>query len=445
MTTYQQPLPLPARGSRPLRGGRAEHPVDAGLWPDVARVPNCSPARLAVGRAIVERALRRLPLTVRLAPARALLNAPASPSSSGAARVLGTGGPLIEVHDPDAFLRRIAVGGLVGFGESYQAGEWDAPDLAGALTVLAEQLTELVPAPLQRLRRLWALRHPAERRNTPTGSRANIRAHYDLSNELFATFLDPSLTYSAAVFDRLPAVWDDLHAAQLRKIDHLLDLAGVGPGTRVLEIGTGWGELALRAAGRGATVVSLTLSAEQRELAQRRVREAGVADAVEIRLEDYRESSGRFDAVVSVEMIEAVGVEFWPEYFRTIDARLAPGGRAALQAITMPDDRLRATADTYTWIQKYIFPGGMLPSLESVDRTTRAHTALRLTGSRRYGPHYAETLRLWRERFTERADEVAALGFDEVFRRMWALYLAYSEAGFRSGYLDVRQLLLTRA
>ena len=161
-------------------------------------------------------------------------------------------------------------------------------------------------------------------------------------------------------------------------------------------------------------------------------------------LRDYRQLTGRYDAVVSVEMIEAVGAEFWPAYFRTLDRLLAPGGRAALQAITMPHDRMLATRHTYTWIQKYIFPGGFLPSVEAVSDTAGDGTALRLARHDGFGPHYAETLRLWRERFTERAPEVEALGFDATFRRMWTFYLAYSEAGFRSGYLDVRQLLLTR-
>ncbi|SCE17412.1 cyclopropane-fatty-acyl-phospholipid synthase [Streptomyces sp. BpilaLS-43] len=277
----------------------------------------------------------------------------------------------------------------------------------------------------------------------PPGARANISHHYDLSNDLFALFLDETLSYSAAVFRGFPAEHDLLPAAQHRKIDRLLDLAGVGPGTELLEIGTGWGELAVRAAARGARVTTLTLSREQRELARERIREAGHQDRVDVRLLDYREATGRYDAVVSVEMIEAVGEEFWPEYFRTLERCLAPGGRVALQAITMPDDRMRASRSTYTWIHKYIFPGGTLPSTEALDQVTTAHTGLRTRRRDSYGTHYAETLRLWRERFTERAEEVDALGFDAVFRRMWTFYLAYSEAGFRSGYLDVQQILLT--
>ncbi|WP_439654464.1 class I SAM-dependent methyltransferase [Streptacidiphilus neutrinimicus] len=404
--------------------------IDPRRWADVVRVPASSPLRTAVARAVITRALRSLPLRVQMGD-----------------QVLGRGGPLLRVHDPEAFTARLAADGLIGFGESYQAGEWDAPDLPGALTVMAEQLTTLVPPSLQRLRRLWERRQPSGA-NGEAASRENIRAHYDLSNELFRLFLDDSLSYSSAVFGQLPARWEQLEQAQHAKIDRLLDLAGVGPGSRVLEIGTGWGELCIRAARRGATVLSLTLSTEQLELARDRVRAAGCADAVEIRLQDYRRldpvRDGRFDAVVSVEMVEAVGVEFWPVYFRTLDAMLAPDGRVALQAITMPHDRLLATRRTYTWIHKYIFPGGMLPSNEAVDEVTRTRTSLRVRSSEGFGAHYAETLRLWRERFTAHAERVAELGFDEAFRRMWTLYLAYSEAGFRSGYLDVRQILLTR-
>ncbi|MFF4784056.1 class I SAM-dependent methyltransferase [Streptomyces griseorubiginosus] len=403
-------------------------PADAARWPDIVAVPRPSRPRDTVTAALVRRALRGLPLRARLA-------------GSGD---VGLGGPVLQVHDPAAFHARIGTGGLVGFGESYMAGEWDAPDLVAALTVLAAHAADLIPAPLQRLRGLWAPRHPHEERNTPDGSRANISRHYDLSNDLFALFLDDTLSYSSAVFRGFPASWDLMAAAQHRKIDRLLDLADVGAGTRLLEIGTGWGELALRAAARGARVTSLTLSAEQRSLALQRVRAAGLEDRVSVELCDYREATGQYDAVVSVEMIEAVGAEFWPVYFRTLDARLAPGGRVALQAITMPHARMLASRDTFTWIHKYVFPGGLIPSTEAIEHTARDHTALRLARRDAFGAHYAETLRLWRERFTERADEVAALGFDETFRRLWTFYLAYSEAGFRSGYLDVQQYLFTK-
>ncbi|MCQ4198061.1 cyclopropane-fatty-acyl-phospholipid synthase family protein, partial [Streptomyces parvulus] len=382
----------------------------------------------AAAAAVVRRALGRLPLRVRFA----------------GGDTVGLGGPLVEVHDPDAFHARIGAQGLIGFGESYMAGEWDAPDLVGALGVLAANAADLVPRPLQRLRRLWHQRQPAALRNTPEGARSNISSHYDLSNDLFALFLDETLSYSSAVFLGFPARRESLAAAQQRKIDRLLDLAEVHDGTRLLEIGTGWGELALRAAARGAHVTSLTLSREQRDRALERAREAGLSDRVRVELRDYREERGTYDAVVSVEMIEAVGAEFWPVYFRALDDRLAPGGRAALQAITLPHDRMTASRSTHTWIQKYVFPGGLIPSTEAIETTVRDHTGLHVARRDGFGAHYAETLRLWRERFTERAAEVGALGFDETFRRLWTFYLAYSEAGFRAAYLDVQQYLFTK-
>jgi cyclopropane-fatty-acyl-phospholipid synthase len=257
------------------------------------------------------------------------------------------------------------------------------------------------------------------------------------------------MTYSSALFepgaDGSPAAADRLLGqAQRRKIDRLLDEARVGPGGRLLEIGTGWGELAIQAARRGATVRTVTISAAQHELAARRVAEAGLADRVSVELRDYREVDGEYDAICSVEMIEAVGDRYWDTYFARLDQLLAPGGRVALQAITMPHERMMASRRTYTWIQKYIFPGGLIPSVTAIEDSL-SRTSLRVTGRHDFGEHYAETLRIWRDRFSARGDEVAALGFDDVFRRMWLFYLCYAEAGFRAGYLNVSQLTVSRA
>jgi cyclopropane-fatty-acyl-phospholipid synthase len=218
----------------------------------------------------------------------------------------------------------------------------------------------------------------------------------------------------------------------------------VGLGTKVLEIGTGWGALAIRAAQRGATVTTITLSAEQAALAQQRVEDAGVAGRVDIRICDYREIDGEYDAVVSVEMIEAVGEQYWPAYFSSLERVLAPGGRVGIQAILLEHDRMLATRDQYTWIHKYIFPGGALPSLEAIDDVVAKHTGLRVVDTAAFGQDYAATLRAWRTRFDAHACEVDALGFDQRFRRMWDFYLAYCEAGFATGYLDVAQLVLSR-
>jgi len=394
--------------------------------------------RARIARVVVARIVRRIPVRVEL-PDGSVLGGSEAPDDA----------PVIQVVRPAAFFGRMGDQPKIGFGEAYMAGDWQpAPgtDLGVALTPFAERIATAVPRPLQRLRTLVEQRVPRGQRNTPTGSRRNIEAHYDLSNDLFTAFLDPSLSYSSALFDDArPLADQSLEEAQLRKVDAALDLAAVRAGIRVLEIGTGWGTLAIRAAQRGAHVTTLTLSREQAALAQQRVREAGVAHLVDIRLQDYREAEGTYDAVVSVEMIEAVGDEYWPTYFATIDRLLAPGGTAAVQAILMSHERYLATRRSFSWIQKHIFPGGIIPSLRAIETTTAEHTSLRVVQTRHFGTHYAETLRRWRATFLAGWPQVATLGFDATFRRMWELYLAYSEAGFNAGYLDVAQIRLQRA
>jgi cyclopropane-fatty-acyl-phospholipid synthase len=402
--------------------------VDATRWPDVAKVPSGPISALSakVATNLLHRAAQRLPL--RLAYPDGSVIGAADPTL-----------PTLVLHDPDRLARRIGHSGLIGFGESYMAGEWTSTDLAGVLTAFATSVADLVPRTLQRMRPIALARQPRTQHNSRDQAKRNISDHYDLSNELFAQFLDETMTYSSALFAQLPANRDSLADAQRRKIDRLLDCAQVRPGSRVLEIGTGWGELCLRAAARGAQVRSVTLSAEQQRLAQHRVAAARLSDRVDIDLCDYRDVEGRYDAVVSIEMIEAVGYAFWPTYFKTLDSLVVPGGRVAIQAITMPHSRMLASRNTHTWIQKYIFPGGLLPSTEAILGITERHTSLRTVDMFSLRGHYAETLRLWRERFVKRRNTVSALGFDDVFHRMWELYLAYSEAGFRSGYLDVYQ------
>lgn len=409
--------------------------IDASRWPGIAQVRTDTRARVAgaVADRLFRRAASRLDVWVEYPDGTVV-------GSDETGRIL----PRMIIHRPEEFARRLGTGGLVGFGESYMAGDWASPEPAAVLTPFATAAATLVPRPLQWLRPLVTAKHPAAERNTPENTRSNISRHYDLSNELFELFLDRTMSYSSALFDEPPAQWADLAAAQHRKIDRLLDAAQVGPGTRLLEIGTGWGELSLRAAARGAQVRSVTLSREQQLLARRRVADAGLSDSVQIDLLDYRAVTGDYDAIVSVEMIEAVGFDYWPTYFRTLDRLLIPGGRVALQAITMPHDRMLASRNTYTWVHKYIFPGGLLPSVEAIDAVTRRETSLRVVDRFAMGAHYAETLRLWRERFAARAAQVTELGFDDVFRRMWEFYLAYSEAGFRGGYLDVQQFVFDK-
>ncbi|WGY02286.1 class I SAM-dependent methyltransferase [Nocardioides sp. QY071] len=411
-------------------------------WPGLAPVPEGGlSARIA--ERLFRAAVARRNVTVRLR------------RPDGTVEQLGLGGPAVVVHRPAELFARVGRDKLIGFGEAYLTGAWAEDGVPGDgvlgefLTVLAADIADLVPRSLQRLRGVVSPRLPRSHRGTRENTQANVAHHYDLSNDLFAAFLDPTLSYSSALFDDLAtALSEDFAAAQHRKIDRLLDRAGVTTGTRLLEIGTGWGELAIRAAARGASVRSITLSVEQQALAQERIAAAGCADRVDVDLCDYRalldEPAAAYDAVVSVEMIEAVGREFWPSYFRTIDHALAPGGRVAIQAITLPHDRMLATGSTHTFITKYIFPGGALPSVRAIDDVTRRHTALRITDDLAMGRHYAPTLQRWDRAFLAARERVADLGFDATFVRMWHFYLEYCRAGFAADYIDVHQLVLAR-
>jgi cyclopropane-fatty-acyl-phospholipid synthase len=389
--------------------------------------PPRQPARARIARVLFERAVSGLERLEVIAPdGRPLRHQP--------------GAPRMEIRS-DAFFHRLAASGKIGFGEAYVAAEWAADDLAGVLSAFAERLSHLVPGPLQRLRRIYEPLQPHVERNTPAGARANIARHYDLSNDLFAAFLDETMTYSCAVFE--PG--DSLADAQRRKYAAICDLAGIGEGDHVLEIGTGWGGMAMHAAStRGCRVTSITISREQKQLAEQRVRAAGLERQVEILPCDYRQMRGHFDRIVSIEMFEAVGEEYWPGYFAACDRLLAPGGRMALQTITMPDDRYRASRRSYTWVHKYIFPGGLIPSERAIAAALERGSRLRVSSATEIGHHYPATLRAWRERFLARFEEVRGLGFDDTFRRTWEFYLAYCEAGFRHGAIGDVQLVLER-
>lgn len=397
-------------------------------WPAIAHTPK-TPVKARIAKAIMRPAVDRLPVRLTF--------------PDGASWGSGTaGGPEMHLVRPTAFFSRLGNGTKIGFGEAYMAGDWTAgpgTDLADLLSPFAARLSNLVPQPLQRLRRLVDDKLPHHERNSINGSRSNIERHYDLSNDLFAQFLDPTMSYSAAWFG---AHNESLETAQNRKMDAILDYAEVGEGTRVLEIGSGWGALAIRAAKRGAKVTTITISQEQAALARDRFEQEGVD--VDLQLIDYREVRGEFDAIVSVEMIEAVGEEYWPTYFATIDRLLAPGGKVSIQAITMAHHRYLATRNSYGWIQKYIFPGGLIPSLDAINKSLTDHTTLELTSQRSLGKHYAKTLRQWRNNFNANWPAINAQGFDETFRRMWEFYLAYCEAGFATGYLNVHQVQIAR-
>ena len=395
---------------------------DSARRPTVERVPSGPVA--AASAFVADRLLRR---TVSRLPLRVVY-------PDGTQRGGGEAeSPVLVVNNPDRLNRRLGRHGLVGFGESFMAAEWESTDLVGVLTALAPTLS---------LAALRGPRRPRPGSSQPTRAEAmrTIAAHYDdLSSDLFIEFLDETMTYSSAWFDRLPATWSDLADAQRRKIDRLLDAARVGPGTRLLEIGSGWGELSIRAAARGAKVRSVTPSEQQRWLARQRAAAAGKSDRVRIEVCDYHDIAGCYDAVISVEMVEAVGHRSWSDFLCALEGTVKPGGRVVLQSVAMPHAQMLAGRNRQTWTQKYIFPGGQIPSAKALLETAERRTTLRPTDMVSLGEHYAETLRMWRERFMQRRKTLGHIGFDDVFARMWELYLASREAGFRSGNLNVYQ------
>lgn len=358
-------------------------------------------------------------------------------------------GPEAELHLLDArFPARFVAGGRLAWGEGYVDRVWDTPDLRSVLALGSANEVHwqrmLDGRPL--VRRVAWLLHQL-RFNSRGGSRRNIAAHYDLGNDFYALWLDSGMTYSSALFSGADRT---LEAAQDRKMAALLDGLRLAPGQRLLEIGCGWGGLAEYAARRyGVSVVAVTISREQAEAARIRIAQAGLQDRVEIRLQDYRDIQGSFDALASVEMLEAVGRRWWPTWFRTVHDRLVPGGRAAIQVITIADDRFDDYCSTADFIQRHVFPGGMLLSNRTLDREA-GRAGLAIERTRDFGASYARTLRLWDERFQAAWPSIKALprplerAFDERFRRLWHYYLCYCEAGFQAGLTDVRQLHLVR-
>jgi cyclopropane-fatty-acyl-phospholipid synthase len=348
----------------------------------------------------------------------------------------------LRVHDMAA-VTRILRGGDTGAGEAYMDGLWSSPDLP-ALAKLASVNREAlaltggwwrIPAKLGK-----TIAHRA-RRNTLRQARRNIEAHYDLGNEFYRLFLDETLTYSSAVF----ATPDQsLAEAQRNKYRLMAARAGLREGQHVLEIGTGWGGFALYAAGElGCRVTTVTISKEQHKLATERVQAAGLAGRVDVLLRDYREIEGQYDAIVSIEMLEAVGAEFFETFFQVCDRVLVPGGRMSLQTIAFPDVAYLPQARGANWIQTYIFPGGLLPSLAQVERSLHS-TRLLVRAVDDIAPHYVRTLATWRATFLSRLDEVRAMGFDERFIRMWDYYLSISEAGFDTGVCQDLQIVLEK-
>lgn len=363
----------------------------------------------------------------------------------GERRQLGEGGPPIwlEVLDP-GFWPAVAFGGSVGAGEAYMDGSWHCNDLTGLLRLLLRnrQIADSMEGGLARLSApLRGLLHRLHR-NSRAGSRRNIAAHYDLGNDFYRLWLDETLMYSCALFERPGVTLGEASTAKLERICHKLDLR---PDDQVLEIGTGWGGFALHAASRyGCRVTTVTLSRQQLELARERVQSAGLADRVEVRLADYRDLDGQFDKLVSIEMVEAVGADHLETYFRQCGRLLKPGGAMVLQAITIADRYYASALREVDFIQKHIFPGGFLPSVTALTGAMTAASDLRTVHLEDIGPHYAETLARWRSNFFAHLDRVRAQGFDDRFIRMWEFYLCYCEAGFRERHLATVQMLLVK-
>ncbi|MSO64967.1 MAG: class I SAM-dependent methyltransferase [Alphaproteobacteria bacterium] len=338
-------------------------------------------------------------------------------------------------------MRRLLFGGKLGFAEAYLRGDWHSPDLAAFVQLMAANglAQEQQGASLRWSRWTDRLRHLL-RPNSKAGSRKNIAFHYDLGNDFYSLWLDPSMTYSSAVFPQRDV---DLRRAQRQKNDRILDLLAARPGDHVLEIGCGWGGFAQQAAERGLRVTGITISRQQHEFARRRIHDAGLAERVNIELCDYRDVTGSFDHAASIEMIEAVGEKYWPSYFGKIAEVVRPGGRIAIQAITVRDEGFANYRRRADFIQTYIFPGGMLLCLQALQDVT-ARVGLRWLGDDGFGQDYAHTLAQWRRNFLDAWPRIRHLGFDDRFRRIWEFYLAGCEGSFRAGGIDVRQIALVK-
>jgi len=354
----------------------------------------------------------------------------------------------ILVHD-EAFFRRCVLFGDIGFGEAYMDGQWSSPEVSH---VIAWFIANIENAPtLSGSKRPWSplnlmgtfnrLYHLA-RPNHVSGAQRNIREHYDFSNDFFKVWLDPSMTYSSAYFDRPEA---SLEEAQNAKYDRLLDRLALKPGMTLLEIGSGWGGLSIRAASRyGCKVVSLTLSKNQLEEASRRVQAAGLADKIEFRLEDYRKTTGQFDRIISIEMIEAVGHDYFEDYFAQCHRLLKSDGLLAIQGILCPDSRYDLFRSRVDWIQRHIFPGSLLPSFGRIQQAIRATGDLDLFWFEEMGLHYGQTLRAWNSALHAQAQQIKGLGYNEHELRRWSYYFMYCAAAFEMRNITVAQMVFTR-
>ncbi len=348
---------------------------------------------------------------------------------------------VLEVHNADLFARLIREGDL-GFSEAYMDGWWSSPDLMAFMDLVSDDAEHVYDGfPGQGLLRTYEKLRFWWQSNSKRQARKNISYHYDLGNEFYGLWLDETMTYSSAKFE---TGQEDLARAQTQKYASMVDEMGVKAGDHVLEIGCGWGGFAEYAAKeRGLKVTGLTISQEQFNYAVDRIEKAGLSDLVTFKMQDYRDEVGTYDGIASIEMFEAVGEKYWPTYFETVRERLKPGARGTFQVILVQDKRWHVYKRGVDFIQKYIFPGGMLPA-PTILRDTIRKAGLEVTQSVEFGQSYSDTLRRWHETFNEKWDQVAAMGFDDRFRRMWNFYLASCAGAFRGGICDVTQITVTR-
>jgi len=347
----------------------------------------------------------------------------------------------VHVHDADLFARVIREGDM-GFSDAYLEGGWSTPDLQAFMDLIHDEAEEVYDGfPGQAFVRAYEKLRFWLQSNSKRQARKNISYHYDLGNDFYKLWLDETMTYSSAKFD---GGEQSLEAAQIAKYASMVDQMGVSAGDHVLEIGCGWGGFAEYAAGeRGLQVTGLTISREQYDYAVERIDKAGLSDRVTFKMQDYRDERGTYDGIASIEMFEAVGEKYWPVYFETLRQRLKPGANATLQIITVADERWKVYKRGRDFIQKHVFPGGMLPS-PSILRAEVEKAGLAVARSIEFGESYSRTLRLWHESFDAAWDQVTALHFDERFRRMWSFYLTSCAATFHSGNCDVTQITVTR-
>ena len=358
---------------------------------------------------------------------------------------VGNEGLVATVNVSDhSFYRDVVMGGGLGAAESYIRGDWDSPDLTSAMRLLAQNSDVLASVEKGAARLLRPLRAAANwlRRNTRAGSKRNISAHYDMSNDFFALMLDQTMTYSSGIF---PSPTATLEEASIEKYDRICRKLQLSPTDHVLEIGTGWGGFAEHAVKQyGCRVTTTTISDEQHAYSARRFRDAAIDDRITLLKDDYRDLGEQYDKLVSIEMIEAVGEKYLPGYFAKCSQLLKPHGMMCLQAITIPDHRYDSYRKSVDFIQRYIFPGGFLPSIGAMANCVGAQTDFRFLHLEDFGPHYADTLSFWRRNFWQEIDAVRTLGFDDRFIRTWHYYLCYCEAGFRERQIGVSQILLTK-